>query len=158
MLDFLPSGKHRYIMLALLCAGIVLITVGGISSSCEKKTEKTDAEEYYSRYEKECEERIEELCMSLSGVERVSVLVTLERTSEKIYAQNTQTRSDSNSVQTNGEYPSSALLLGEEYPKVRGVAISVTDGDNPPVKKKITELVSASLGISSGKIAVAKAK
>lgn len=158
MSSFLPKGKHRYIMLALLAAGVILIAVGTAVTSCENRADPAAAKEDLSQYERECEARIEELCLSLAGVDNAKAFVTLERTTEKIYAQNTQSRSDSSSVQSSGEYPASALLLGEEYPKVRGVAVAVTGGDRPEVQKKIVELVSSALGISSSKVAVAESK
>ena len=40
-------------------------------------------------------------------------------------------------------------------PRVRGAAVVCTGGDNPKVKKTVTELVSSALGIDTTKIAVA---
>ena len=47
------------------------------------------------------------------------------------------------------------VLINEIYPQIRGVAIVCTNGDNVQIQKKVTELISASLGISSGRITVA---
>lgn len=157
-MNILPSGKHRYIMLILLAAGLILLCVPTAVTSCRNRNTPTEEVDSQTKYERQCEERIEELCLSLAGIDNAKALVTLERTSEKIYAQNTQSRSDGATVQSSGEYPASALLLGEEYPKVRGVAVAVTDGDSPEVQKKVVELVSSALGVPTSKVAVAAAK
>lgn len=157
-MNILPAGKHRYIMLALLAAGLILLAVPTVITSCQNRTTDTTENETQTQYERECEERIEDLCLSLAGIDNAKALVTLERTTEKIYAQNTQSRSDGSVIQSSGEYPASALLLGEEYPKVRGVAVAVTGGDNPEVQKKVIDLVSSALGIPTSKVAVAASK
>lgn len=159
MSRFIPESKHRLIMLGLLAVGIVLIILGTTLSS-EKSDEGNTAvsADNYSSYERDLEARIESICLSVAGIDSAKALVTLERTTEKIYAQNTKSVSDQNSSQSSGEYPASALLLGEEYPTVRGVAVVVTGGERAEVKKILTEIISSSLGIPTNRIAVAPSK
>ncbi|MBQ8400343.1 MAG: stage III sporulation protein AG, partial [Clostridia bacterium] len=110
-------------------------------------------------YTEMLEERITSLCTSVSGVQEATVLLTLESGSEYVYAQNTTTGSDTSGAwdyviiqQGEGE---EAVMVTEIYPKVRGVAVVCTGGDSAIVRQTITELLSASLGISTNRIRVA---
>ena len=94
---------------------------------------------------------------SASGVGDAHVVVTLDRTGEFVFAQNEDENENSKStdyVIVNSGEGEEAVLISEIYPKVRGVAVVCTGGNNAAVKKKVTELISSALGISSSKIAV----
>lgn len=106
------------------------------------------------------ERRIEELCLSLDGIDSAKALVTLDGGTEEIYASNSRAKTDDRSGENSVEYPSSsdALRLGEKYPEIRGVAVVVSGGESAQVRKNVTELLSSSLGISSNRIAVGGGK
>jgi len=102
----------------------------------------------------ELEEKVESLCLSVSGVKRAEVLLTLDTSEEYVMAKD---------VERNGEYQKSVTVSpdggGIELcvisPRVRGVAVVCTGGDRAAVKAKIVSLVSSALGIDSSKISVA---
>ena len=102
----------------------------------------------------ELEDKIEKLCLSVSGVRRAEVLLTLDTSEEYVMAKD---------VEQNGEYRKSVTVDAEGggielcvvSPKVRGVAVVCTGGDKPAVKQKIISLVSSALGLDSSKISVA---
>ena len=90
-------------------------------------------------------------------------MITLQNTKESVYAENKETSSDESSNSENNEYViynsengDSPLLLKEEMPKVAGVAVVCTGGDNVLVQEKIIDCVCALFNISSSRVSVAK--
>lgn len=110
-----------------------------------------------SYYTEKIEEKLEQLLSGANGVGQVKVVVTLDTSGEYVFARN-ETESDgrvaTDYVIVNGKKGEEAVFVSEIYPKIRGVAVVCTGGGDAKVKKRVTELVSAALGISAGKIAV----
>ncbi len=109
---------------------------------------------YYSTI---LEDKIRGLILHVEGIEEAAVLLTLDGSSELVYAQNTSVSGEGRTgdylvVQEDGG--EKTVLVSEIYPHIRGVAIVCTNGDDVHIQKKVTELLSASLGISSGRITV----
>lgn len=130
--------NKKYIIIAFLILGIVLVIFGTVSSS------KGEAYSASAKYERELEARIEEMCISLEGIDKAKAFVTFEGETKSLYASSikgTSFRSE-----------------GEVYPRIRGVAVLVTDGDKAHIKKAVTSLLTSSLGISSNHVAVEKGK
>lgn len=116
---------------------------------------KSSDPSYYSTI---LEEKIKALILRIEGIDDAAVLLTMDGSSEFVYAQNTSVSADGRTgdylvVQEDGG--DKTVLINEIYPQIRGVAIVCTNGDNVQIQKKVTELISASLGISSGRITVA---
>jgi archaellin len=155
-------GKKNLIIAAAIAAGIALIIAGGVLSSKENSggDDGKSAIAGKLEYELQLERRIEELCLSLDGINSAKALVTLDGGTEEIYASNSRAKTDDRSGENSVEYPSSsdALRLGEKYPEIRGVAVVVSGGESAQVRKNVTELLSSSLGISSNRIAVGGGK
>ena len=126
---FLASlGRHKFIMAALLAVGAILLAVGLIGS-------RTSSGDSRTQYERALEERVERLCLSVAGIDEASILVTVD----------------------GGE--SSSRYYGEETtPAVRGVALVVTRGDDPDMRRIVPELVASSLGIPTSRVSVAPCK
>lgn len=128
---FLASlGKHKFIMAALLLVGAALIAVGVLGKDASTDDERT-------RYERALEERVEQLCLSVEGVEDARALITVDGAL--------------------GESPS-RYYSTSETPSVRGAAIVVTNGGDPKVVRRVTELVASSLGIPTSRVSVAPFK
>lgn len=109
---------------------------------------------YYSTI---LEDKIRGLILHVEGIQEAAVLLTLDGSSELVYAQNTSVSGEGRTgdylvVQEDGG--EKTVLVSEIYPHIRGVAIVCTNGDDVHIQKKVTELLSASLGISSGRITV----
>ena len=155
-------GKKNRIIAAAIAAGIALIIAVGVLSSKENSgvDDGKSAIAGKLEYELQLERRIEELCLSLDGIDSAKALVTLDGGTEEIYASNSRAKTDDRSGENSVEYPSSsdALRLGEKYPEIRGVAVVVSGGESAQVRKNVTELLSSSLGISSNRIAVGGGK
>lgn len=145
-----PDGIKSKILIPCAAAlGLILIVFGGAAGggSKTKKEEYTDVG-YYTSY---LEDRIEELCESVEGINGATVLLTLDSSTEYVYG--TDANADFLIVKdSDGEH---AIKLCEIYPRIRGVAVVCTGGDSAAVREKVVKLLSASLGIPSNKIEVA---
>ena len=123
------APKKRFVILAvLLIIGVVLLRW---DSDCAD----TQLSEVYES--EGIEEKIKDFLKTVSGIDEVNVYVTVDGGYEYEYAE-----------------------MGDEvsrtvYPKIRGVAISCTGGDDPLVQQKIVGLLSSGLGIGSNRIQVA---
>ncbi len=160
--EVLHRSKGKWLPIVGAVGGILLILLGTVFSSDAKRSQ-TDAEAYYSVgfYTEAMEKKIEALCTSIGGITEAEVLLTLDCSTEYVYAQNIRQSGAGETMNYNAEYlivnrndENSTALVMEIYPKIRGIAIVCTDGDNVTVKQKIIDLLSAALGISSHRIKV----
>ena len=112
----------------------------------------------YSSYSKETEQKLTDIVSSISGVGECKVMITFETGSENVYATDSETKSDDNSVDDKSEYVlynssngEKALLIKEKYPAVGGVSIVCDGGDDETVREAIsTNRVSVSKIKSKG--------
>lgn len=151
--------NKKWVIIFAFILGICLILYG---SSVNKKAENTTTAEnkndeiYYTEY---IEEKLEMFLKSIDGVSDASVFVTVDGGRESEFAK----MGNSNGYATdylvidtdNGK---EAAIVRQIYPKIRGVAVSCTNGDNAEVKEKITSLLGAALGINTNKIMVTEYK
>ena len=151
-----PFLQKGYLIIIAAVAGVVLLIAPMFFENNENKgvvEERTD-DIYYSE---KLEKKLSELICASQGVGKASVVVTLDGTGEYVYAKNENTTNSGYStdyVILNQKEGEDGVLISEIYPKVRGVAVVCTGGNDPQVKKKITELICAALGIAASKIAV----
>ena len=131
--------------------GVVLILLPRFLPDGDRKGETVAAgtvdPSYYSTV---LEDKIRQLILHVDGIEEAAVLLTLD-------GSNTAVSGDGRTgdylvIQEDGG--EKTVLISEIYPRIRGVAIVCTRGDDVQIQKKVTELLSASLGISSGRITV----
>lgn len=156
--NILAKMKGIRWILAVAAVGLLLLFVGtsldtGAKQSAQSAAD-TEGYDFIRFYTESLEKRIEALCREVHGVNEAHVLLTLEGGSEYVYAANTSSSSHSYTIlqQQQGETP---VLVQEICPKIRGVAVVCTHGDDSAVRLAITELLSAALGISSANIRVA---
>ena len=152
-------GKKQFFLL-VICAVIgtaLILFPFGEETSGEEEGVMT-----VSSYTEKLEERVRELCLVVDGVDDVEVLLTLESGSEYVYADNIkEEREDGKAWSYTSDYlivnngnGTEAVLVTEIYPKIRGVAIVCNGGGSAALQKKLTELLSAALGIPSSRIKI----
>ena len=148
--DRLKNKQSWIIILGI--AGAILLLLGSFNTT-EKKDQST-IDFLYDEYEKALENKLEEFCSYIDGIDNVKVFVSLDASEEMVYAQN----SSVSAAQSTYEYllfgADSALPVYEIMPKIRGVAIACDGGNNAYTQKIITELISSALGIPTNKIKV----
>ena len=133
--------KNKIIISSLVIIGVLMILFGSFDFSKETDDSPT-------LYTQTLENKIEEFLKHVDGINEVKVILTLDTSNENVYAQNS---SGLDYILTNDGKP---ISITEIYPTVRGVAIACTGGDRDDVKIKVTELISAYLGISSNRIKI----
>lgn len=152
-------GKKQLILLVLSgVVGLLLI----IFPVGEKKSEVRDNTFTVTSYTEKLEKRVRELCLAVDGINKVEVLLTLESGSEYVYADNVKEEKEtgkswsytSDYLIVNNGNGTSAVPVTEIYPKIRGVAVVCNGGGRADVQKKLTELLSAALGIPSSRIKI----
>lgn len=103
------------------------------------------------------EEKIVAICSGVSGVGEVRAVVTLEGGYRAVYASDVQ-GSDSSyrneTVLTGSGSSEKAILVGYDAPRIVGIGIVCTGGDDPAIKQRLTLLVSAAFDVSANKIYV----
>ena len=121
----------------------------------------------------ELETRLTEMLESVQGAGKVQVMITLESAGETVYARDeqsdTQTTQDGSDGVTDRKesYKSEHIIVdaadGKQplvethiEPEVKGVAVVCEGGDDITVIKRITDLVSVVLGLSTNRICVTK--
>lgn len=159
--------KHVWIIVLIGVIGIGLIVFGnGSFSKSEKSTAAQDTDNEIFGYTEILENKVRAMVREISGSEAV-VLITLECSNESVYADNSKESEESASGDTvyrssereylimSGENGEKGLLLREIYPKIRGIAVVCSGGDDPSRQLEIIKLLSVAFGISASKVCVA---
>lgn len=167
--DFLLSDKGRRILIAAalaVMAGLLLSTVscGGNSS---KKTSNIDSgivrEENLAELEKQLEKRLEQIISKIDGAGSVSVMITLESSTELVYERDRKIQrsangdSESYGGETEVVLAGSAkepLQIGSIQPKVRGAAIVCSGASDPVVRERVANTAAKVLNLGISRVYV----
>lgn len=155
--EWLKQGKGFGKMILLAVVGIVLILVGGQAGHLKSSdTKEADMDPYalVRSYTEEMERRIASLCEQIDGVSKAHVLLSLEGSTEQVYAEN-KSGSSADYVIIEGKDGDSTVPVQQIYPKIRGVAVVCTRGNDSEIRRTVTELLAAALGIPTSRIQVA---
>lgn len=128
--EFLKKTPGMIRMGAVLILGVFLLLLASSGTKKEVAAEQSDLEAYGTSME----ERLEALCSRVEGVGRAEVMLTFERGAQ-------------------AEYQGSAQI-GTLPPKVLGVTVLCTGGEDAEVRAELTEMLSALLGIGASRISV----
>ena len=138
-----------------------------------KEVYKYESEEDYSSY---LEKKLTNILTKLNGVGKVSVMVTLENSIEKVAASNT-TKTTEETIENDSEggtreihredittqvmtrgSDGSLLVVKEIKPTVQGVIVVAEGADDPVLKEMLYEAVKTVLGIKGNKVQVLVSK
>lgn len=160
------TQKHFFIIALIGIVGIALILFGNIGFSKKEKSitaEDTDSEIF--GYTELLENKVRAMVREISGSDAV-VLITLECSNESVYADNSKESEATGSGDTasrsyereyliiSGDGREEGLLLREIYPKIRGIAVVCSGGDEPSRQLEIIKLLSVAFGVSASKVYV----
>lgn len=174
------SKNHKFVKTIVIVGliGILLILMSGLFTDKKDNSEVKQSSEiaYISltQYENELEQNLADIISSINGAGKTRVLLTMDSTVEQVYATDknmAQNNSENSGGQTESKKDTSAtttyitvelsdgtqqtVLLKEIQPKVRGVLVVCSGGDNNVVKEKIVDAVTKVLNISSSRVSVA---
>ena len=167
-----PAAR-RWIVLGGL-AGIALIALSGLLPAGGGQEQSAPAGEDLpvsaQAYADGLEERLARLISSMEGAGEAQVLVTLDRSTEQVYATEERSAQTTDGEGADGESQTTyfsvrasdgaeqALPLTELQPVIRGVVVVCPGGGSAAVAERITQAVTTALDISSARVCVVESK
>ncbi len=157
----LKKDKKALITVIIGISGMLIILLSELPLfSDETKNIKADENTYISG---NLEKETEKLISKIKGAGKVSVMLTYEASEEKIWAKDTDGKTDGEGnkdinekhIIIDAETGETGLPVKVIYPRVRGVAVVCSGGDDPIVRSEIKELLSALFDIGSNRISIA---
>lgn len=139
LLKFLGQLKHKWILLVLAAAGILLVAIGGTRTQAraDKDTSVPASSDSSARaYREALEADLTAFVGRMEGVGEVRVLVTLREGESYTY--------------------SGGKLVGSASPRIEGVAVLCEGCGDDRVRREVTQALSALLGVGAHKIYVGR--
>lgn len=167
--EALLGDKGRRIVIAGAVAVMLLLLLSTVSRDRGEKnvTEPYTSSENASEIERELEERLIRLVSRIDGAGEVTVMVTLDTISERVFEKDRRSESSSESkpegsAQSSGSETEVVLAgsskeplqIGTVQPKVRGAAVVCTGASDPVVKERVANTVAKALNIGLSKVYV----
>jgi stage III sporulation protein AG len=165
------TGKNRIRLIVILgMCGMLLIMLSEILPS--DKTEEVQSDETAQStsdeteiYKAQTEKELTELLSQINGVGECTVMVTVEGTTEYVYAENLTKYIDENETSSSEKYENEIVMVEKEgekqalvkkiiKPQINGVAVVCEGGGDIKINERIIRTVATALGISSSKIIV----
>ena len=153
------GGWRRFVIIAGIAAIVLLFL-----STLTPKSSDTEQTAVYSaseaaEMERELERRLTELISQIDGVTSPQVMVTLDCTSERVFAEETKSSSSSDEISTENSIALSgsgkdAIETSVILPKVRGVAVVCGGADNVLIREKVVNTAARVLDIGVSKVYV----
>lgn len=169
LIDKFKDNKLNRKTLIILLVGLLSIFIIFISEmDFNKKGDNTEITNYNTDdYCLMLEQKIESFIESIDGAGDAKVIITLSETTEYIYATDGKEIKkgnengedwtiENNHVIIKNSNENSGLLIKTIEPKIRGIAIACTGGDDIRVQEQIFSAVSALLNISTSEISISK--
>lgn len=162
-LQKLKNVKHIEIYFAVIVILIVGATYfGGISTTTKVEKVETSSTFEYANY---MENKLSKILSQIDGAGNVSVMLSLEGTSEIVYATSTEEKTNSSSI-TNGStsntiittepiFASGEPIIVKEYlPKITGVIVVSQGASDIKVKLELLKAVQTLLDVPMSKIEI----
>lgn len=158
-IEKLGRGGWRRLVLIAGIAAIVLLFLSTLTPQSEPQTVQQYTAEETAKLERELERRLTELLAEIDGVSSPRVMVTLDRTSERVFAEESKTRSGSGENSTESTLALSgsgkeALETSVILPKVRGVAVVCGGAEDIVIREKVVNTAARVLDIKVSQVYV----
>lgn len=149
--------KYRYILLVVV-VGMLLLCWPQEREGSQPADGAAQLESGFSP--EELERRLEQTLSKIEGAGAVSVLLSVGGEVEQVLARDTERSEGRQSSQVvlmgRGSGTEEAVVLSRRYPEFRGALVVCEGGDDPQVKLKLTQAVSALTGLGTARISVCK--
>lgn len=163
--------KKTKIILAAGLAGMGLILFSEFIPSKNKNVQSTaESAACYSddeteQYKQQTEKELKEILEKIDGVGECEVMVTLEGTTEYIYAENLSEYTDTDGEKSSNKHENEVVMIEQDgtkqalvrkivKPQITGAVIVCEGGGDLKVNERVIKAVKAALNLSSGKICV----
>ena len=169
---------HIKIIVIIGALGILLVLMSNVFSKSSQKNNNINSKIVNSEEKRaQLEQNLEKIISSIHGAGKAKILITFENNSEIIYATEEKINKLASEDKSNGEITrkketddcerkfmtikdsngaEKAVVLTEIEPKVKGVLVICSGGDDVLVKKRIIEAVTTVLNINSTHVCVTK--
>lgn len=162
------DDRKKAFVVLLGIAGVILLVISEVVPSDSKQQkqvqEESSTEISCDEYEKNLENRLQNIISKIEGAGNVSVMVTLESSTENIFAVD-QKRNGTDGKGYENEYViikkedgEGTVLIQTAQPEIRGVAVVCSGGGSAVVRQSITNTITAVLGISSARVNISVMK
>lgn len=162
---FASENKKVKIIMIIGAVGMILILLSSFTGSEYKKAEDNSSSFNYSEYTIQLEKKLTDIISNISGVGECKVMITLENSSENVYATDSEYKNNDDTVNQKDEYViydskngETPVLIKEYLPQVMGVTVVCSGGDNIEIREKIIDAVTALFNISANRVSVSKIK
>ena len=133
-LAYVKENKKAFMIILLVCLGLLLVSVAASHGESEKSTVKEA--ETLDEYREKLEGELASLCGGVSGVGKCRVFITFDKGAQNTYK--------------NG------VLTESKPPHVSGVTVVCEGGESDKVKSSLTNMITALFGIGSNRVAILK--
>lgn len=156
--------RYKYALL-VVAAGVVLMALPALGGGESQKPNRQSGQEVDFETE-ELEGRLEEALSRMEGVGQAQVVLTLRAGPGQVLAQDTQRTAGENQSQSSqstvviskGSGNEEPVVLQQLSPQFQGALVVCSGGDDPSVRLRVVEAVSALTGLGADKISVSKGK
>lgn len=160
---------NKKVLCAVVGAGVVLIILlfFGSFSDSGPPAQQTQDQKTAAELESDLEKRLEDILSQINGVDSPRVMITLDTTAERVFAEETKSSADSSTNSAGSaeksDSESSVVLVGSAkealekstvMPRVRGVCVVCGGASNPLIKEKVVNAVSGVLDLGASHIYV----
>lgn len=167
------SSKDKKTKLIIIAGvlGMILILLSELIPTTSSKAEKnisapTDiVTDDTTEYKNELENDLVGMLRKIKGVGDVSVMLTIEGTTEYVYAEELNTTTDKDGEQTTEKYENQIVMTDDNgvkkalvkqiiKPKVSGVVVVCEGGGSTTINERVLKAVSTALNLPTDKICV----
>ena len=133
-LAYVKENKRIFIIILLVCLGLLLASAATTLGSSEKSTVKEG--QTLDEYREKLEGELASLCGGVEGVGKCRVFITFDKGAQNTYKNGT--------------------LIETKPPHVSGVTVVCDGGESDRVKSSLTKMITALFGIGSNRVAILK--
>ncbi len=165
--DVFEKNKNMKPLYIIFIIGIVIILFTNFFSSSKPREKSVDTDvESFCVTDDKIVKQIEKILSQIRGAGDVSVMLTYESTAEKHYAIDVTSESSQNGEEVAGARTQSKqstklvtpsnepVIVKQSFPKVMGVIVVCSGGDNVQVKANIKTALAGVLDVAEHKISV----
>lgn len=155
MIDKIKKFKSYILPILGVVLAAILVLFGG-NDKKEAESVQTRSPDYESQelvtYTESLEDKIESFLTEIKGITNVSVILTVESSTETVYA--TQGTNSDYVVLKDSDGNENAIPLTEISAKIRGIAVACDYGGDETLKMTVIELLAALFDIGTNRISV----